>query len=225
MVRILAVADEVAHNLTPVRIQTIKPELVISCGDLSWSYLEMIASSTDAPMVFVPGNHDRELSRAKQARNGVYVLHGSIVDAPRPHGAVNLDLDVVDVAGLRIAGIGGCVRYRQGPHQYSQREYTRRAATLLRRCRRLARRTPGTVDLLISHAPPRGVGDEDDRPHQGIDALHDVIATLRPRLHLHGHIHPFGRNLVDRTLGETTVRNVVPFKVFELNLKEQHAQS
>ena len=49
-------------------------------------------------------------------------------EPPRPPGCPNVDGTVLDVAGLRIAGLGGCVRYRPGPNQYSQREYQRRAA-------------------------------------------------------------------------------------------------
>ncbi len=215
VVRILAVADEVAHNLTPARIQMCRPDLVVACGDLPWDYLELIASSIDSPVVFVPGNHDRAIAPGRQARNGAYFHSGLLVDPPRPHGAVNVDLRVIDVAGLRIAGLGGCVRYRDGPHQYTQREYHRRAAKLVRRARRLARNAPGQVDLLLTHAPPRGVGDEEDRPHLGIEALHTVVAKLQPTLHLHGHIHPHGRTMADRTLGSTTIRNVVPFKVID----------
>lgn len=216
MVRILAVADEVAHSLTPARIKGYRPDLVVACGDLPWSYLEMISSSMDAPMIFVPGNHDPAITGGRQARSGAFFHHGMLVDAPRPHGATNVDLDVIDVAGLRVAGLGGCVKYRPGPHQYTQSQYQRRAGKLLRKAARLDRRSPGQVDLLLSHAPPRGVGDDDDLPHQGIEALHHVLRSLRPRLHLHGHIHPFGRTLADRTIGSTTIRNVIPFKVLDL---------
>ena len=62
-------------------------------------------------------------------------------ESPRPHGAVNADGLVVEAAGLRIAGLGGCVRYRPGPHQYTQREYDGRAHRLVRRARRAAARS------------------------------------------------------------------------------------
>lgn len=221
MVRILAVADEVAYSLTPGRIRSLAPDLVVACGDLPWSYLELIASSTNSPVVFVPGNHDPAITPGRQARSGAYFHAGLLVDAPRPHGACNVDTDVIDVAGLRIAGLGGCVRYRPGPHQYTQREYRRRAATLTRRVRRLTRTRPGGVDLLLTHAPPLGLGDDDDRPHVGIEALHTVLATLQPRLHLHGHIHPHGRTMPDRQLGRTTIRNIIPYRVIELARDER----
>jgi Icc-related predicted phosphoesterase len=73
------------------------------------------------------------------------------------------------------------------------------------------------VDVLLTHAPPRGLGDEDDPAHRGFDALHMLVRRLRPRLLLHGHIHPYGIRRPDRVLGETRVINVVPFKVLEVD--------
>jgi uncharacterized protein len=167
--------------------------------------------------VFVPGNHDPEVSAARAHRSGQFLRAGLPCEPPRPAGCRTVDGTVLDVAGLRIAGLGGCVRYRPGPNQYSQREYHRRAGRLLRRVARLQRRSPGPVDVLLTHAPPRGLGDEDDRPHVGIDALHGVLERLQPRWHLHGHIHPYGQRRPDRVVGPTTIRNVIPYRLFEVD--------
>ncbi len=137
-----------------------------------------------------------------------------LCEFPRPHGVVNADQEVVEAAGLRIAGLGGCVRYRQGPHQYTQRQYAARARRLVRKAR-----SAGPVDVLLTHAPPLGLGDGDDRPHVGIEALHGVLARLEPTWHLHGHIHPYGQTMPDRTVGPTTIRNVIPWKVFDITPK------
>ncbi len=220
MVRVLAIADEVCEPLWGPRAAQLAPDLVVAAGDLPWDYLEFMASSLDVPVVFVPGNHDPQVETGRVHRSGLFLRAGLPVDPPRPQGCTNVDGAVLDVAGLRIAGLGGCVRYRPGPNQYSQREYERRAARLGRDVQRLARRRPGRVDLLLTHAPPRGLGDEDDRPHVGIDALHPLIARLQPRWHLHGHIHPFGQPRPDRSLGSTTIRNVVPYKVFDIDPAE-----
>ena len=83
--------------------------------------------------MFVPGNHDPEVSTARAHRSGQFLRAGLPCEPPRPAGCRSVDGTVLDVAGLRIAGLGGCVRYRPGPNQYSQREYHRRAARLLRR--------------------------------------------------------------------------------------------
>lgn len=216
MVRVLVVADEVEQSFYGRRLERIRPDLVLGAGDLSWGYLEFIASSVDAPFLFVPGNHDPQVPAAQRSWRDWLSSDGRPTADPRPHGARNVDLDVVEAAGLRIAGLGGCVRYRPGPNQYSQREYAARGRRLVRRARQVARKAPGGIDILLTHAPPKGCGDGDDRPHEGIEALHDVVGALSPRLLLHGHIHPYGQAMPDRTLGTTTVRNVIPYRVIDV---------
>ena len=133
----------------------------------------------------------------------------------RPHGCQNIDTKIVEVAGLRIAGLGGCIRYNEGPHQYTQREMTWRAMKI-----EMRGRAPGLkrqkVDLLVTHAPPEGCGDGPDAAHRGIRALHRLTHVLEPQYLLHGHIHPHGIEKPDRRLGDTTVVNIVPFKILEI---------
>ena len=211
MVNVLVVADEVASNLQGRTLRDLAPDLVLAAGDLPWDYLEWIASSVDVPMVFVPGNHDPEIKPVRGGRFGDYLEPGALCETPRPHGVINADQDVVQAGGLRIAGLGGCVRYNEGPHQYTQRQYAARARRLIRKAR-----SSGPVDVLLTHAPPLGLGDADDAPHVGIEALHGVIEKLEPTWHLHGHIHPYGQTMPDRQVGPTTVRNVIPWKVFDV---------
>jgi Icc-related predicted phosphoesterase len=220
MVRVLVIADEEAPNLHYQALRDLAPDLVLSAGDLSWDYVEYVASSVDAPVVFVPGNHDPEVERARRGRNGTYTANGLPCDSPRPHGATNADVRVVATAGLRIAGLGGCVRYRPGPHQYTQRQYDARAQRLLRRAGRNAR-----VDVLLTHAPPLGLGDGDDKPHEGIAALHRLLERLRPSWHVHGHIHPYGQTMPDRHVGPTTIRNVVPWRLIDVGPTSGNAAS
>lgn len=212
MVTTLVVADEIAPNLQQHTLRRLRPELVLGAGDLPWDYLEWIASSVECPVVFVPGNHDPQVQPCRQSRNGVCTdADGRLVDGPRPLGVIHADQEVVRVAGLRIAGLGGCVRYRPGPHQYSQRQYATRAARLARKARRA-----GPVDVLLTHAPPRGLGDGEDGPHVGIDALHGLLDRMQPTWHLHGHIHPYGQTMPDRRVGPTTIRNVIPWRVLDI---------
>jgi uncharacterized protein len=211
MVNVLVVADEVASSLQGHTLRDLSPDLVLAAGDLPWDYLEWIASTVDVPLVFVPGNHDPEIEPLRGGRFGDYLEPGALCEPPRPHGAINADQDVVVAAGLRIAGLGGCVRYNDGPNQYTQRQYASRARRLVRRAR-----SAGPVDVLLTHAPPLGLGDADDAPHVGINALHGVLAKLEPTWHLHGHIHPYGQTMPDRTVGRTTIRNVIPWKVLDI---------
>jgi Icc-related predicted phosphoesterase len=43
-----------------------------------------------------------------------------------------------------------------------------------------------------------------------------VVAALRPRLLVHGHIHPYGERVPDRMIGNTRVVNVVGRRLLEL---------
>lgn len=232
MVRILCIADEESPRLWAGHARELRPDLVLAAGDLPWGYLEHIASCVDAPLLFVPGNHDPAVARGRLHRSGMHVHAGLPVPDPRPHGGINADGRVVEAAGLRIAGLGGCVRYRPGPNQYSQAEFTRKASRLARLARRHRKRSrragggatsPG-IDILLTHAPPRHCGDEEDAPHHGIEALHPLIEQLTPRLLVHGHIHPYGQRRPDRQVGGTTIRNVVPYKVFDLPVATPTAQ-
>jgi Icc-related predicted phosphoesterase len=72
------------------------------------------------------------------------------------------------------------------------------------------------VDVLLTHAPPEGVGDGSDPPHRGFRALHRLTARLQPAVLLHGHIHPYGSTPAGHRLGRTEVRNVVGRHLLEI---------
>jgi Icc-related predicted phosphoesterase len=132
------------------------------------------------------------------------------VRPPWPDGAVNADGTIVEVAGLRLAGLGGCRRYSGGPNQYTDRQFARRARALRLRAWRQRRR----VDVLLTHAAPRGTGDGSDPPHLGFAALPGLVAALEPVELLHGHVRPSEAEGGQRAgprgrqLGRTAVRNV-----------------
>jgi hypothetical protein len=214
MVNVLVIADEVAPHLREHTLRDLAPDLVLAAGDLPWDYLEWVASTVEVPMVFVPGNHDPEITSRRSGLFSEWTEPGALCEYPRPHGVMNADERVVEAAGLRIAGLGGCVRYNRGPHQYTQRQYAGRAKRLLRTAR-----SGGPVDVLLTHAPPKGLGDAEDGPHVGIEALHGVIERLEPTWHLHGHIHPYGLTMPDRHVGPTTIRNVIPWRVLDITPK------
>jgi Icc-related predicted phosphoesterase len=194
MVRVLALADEEVPAAQS-RVRELSVDLVLAAGDLPWDFLESIVSALGVPGAYVPGNHDPRIGRGTPKS---------------PRGMLSVDDQVREVAGLRIAGLGGCVRYNTGHHQYTQQEYDRRARRLVK----IARGAP--VDVLLTHAPPLGLGDEPDPPHAGIAALHEVIETLQPTWHLHGHIHPYAMSKPDRRIGSTTICNVIPWQVLEI---------
>lgn len=215
MPRILAIADEPFPGLPD--LVGARPDLVLSCGDLPWEDLERIVDLANVPLLFVPGNHDPALTPA--AEGPLFpprIEVRDLQDPPGPRGCTSVDGRIEDAAGLRIAGLGGSIRYRPGPHQYTQREMGRRARRLARRASWRRMRDGRGVDILMTHAPPKGLGDDDDAAHEGFDAFHRLLERMRPQLLLHGHIHPYGTPRPDRRVGETRVINVVPFRVIEV---------
>jgi len=55
------------------------------------------------------------------------------------------------------------------------------------------RRIPRSVDVLVTHGPPEGIGDRGPVPGRlGCAALRQELARVRPKLHLFGHIHTDG---------------------------------
>lgn len=215
MVRVLAVADEVDEGLCADVGPARGAELILACGDLPFDYLGYLMDALDVPLVFVPGNHDPDLRGYRDSRAGLTLRAGLPERAPWPSGAVNMDGRTVDVLGARIAGLGGCLRYSDGPNQYTDRQLARRAA-LLRARARWHCRDGRAVDVLLTHAPPRGVGDGDDLPHRGFQALPALVRALRTPLLLHGHVHPYGSATPDRRLAGTVVRNVVGRHLFDI---------
>jgi hypothetical protein len=215
MVRTLAVSDEEVAGLRTAAARRYDVALVLGAGDLPFDYLADLANTLDRPGVMVPGTHDRDLSGFSQ-RRGLWMRAGHPSDWPGPAGFENADVRVVDVAGLRIAGLGGCLRYRPGPNQWSEAEQARRGRRLVRIARRARRKDGRAVDVLLTHAPPRHCGDREDGPHRGFECLHPLVEALRPRLLVHGHIHPHGEPVPDRMLGSTRVVNVVGRKVVDV---------
>ena len=187
--KILALADEESPALweyyVPGRLKEY--DLVISCGDLSAKYLEFIATMGRAPVVYVPGNHDVRYTQDP------------------PEGCDCIDGHFVTYNGIRILGLGGCRWYRPGPYQVTEKEMRRK----IRKLRWQLWRHKG-VDIVVTHAPPEGVGDGEDNAHRGFAALIDLIDKYKPAYLLHGHVHANydSKFLREREYHGTTVINV-----------------
>jgi hypothetical protein len=216
-VRVLAVSDEVDEGLLANAAAPHLADLILACGDLPLDYLGSLMNAVDAPLAFVPGNHDPDLSGYRLSRTGLLLRAGLPARSPWPDGALNADGQVIDIAGLRVAGLGGCLRYRSGPNQYTERQQARRARALRRRARWRALRDRRGIDVLITHAPPRGVGDGDDAPHRGFSCYHSLVAAVRPAALLHGHVEPLRGQPPPRQLGSTAVRNVTGWHLLEIS--------
>ncbi len=195
--KILAVSDEECTALwdcyVPGRLSDY--DLILSSGDLKADYLSFLVTMARAPVLYVHGNHDT-----------------SFENYP-PEGCDCIDDHIVVYNGIRILGLGGCLWYHPGEHQYSDAQMHRRIAKLRRKLRRL-----GGVDIVVTHAPPRGVGDGEDQPHWGFESLKELLDEFSPQYLLHGHVHlRYGHSgQRERQYRDTTVINVSERYVLEV---------
>ena len=187
--KILAIADEELMEFwdyyIPGRLKEY--DLILSAGDLKAAYLSFIVTMARAPLLYIHGNHD----------TGYAVTE--------PEGCDSIDGKIIEYRGLRILGLGGCLWYRPGDHQYSEKQMRRRIRKLRWEIARY-----GGEDIILTHAPPRGVGDGADRAHQGFECFLELMDTNRPKYLLHGHVHmSYGMTFQrERAYQDTQVINV-----------------
>ncbi|MHB8587307.1 MAG: metallophosphoesterase family protein [Candidatus Dormibacteraceae bacterium] len=194
------------------KLQTLRPDLIVSCGDLPFDYLEYLVSSLNVPLLYVPGNHDASLRRA----DTTWLSLEQEIPVSGPEGCDNVDGRVTEVHGLRIAGLGGSLRYKPGPNQYRQAQMRWRAINLEFRIRLNRVRSGRKLDVLIAHAPPFALTEAGDAAHVGFVAFHRIITALHPLLLVHGHVHPYGRTQPERRIAGTRIVNAIPSRVIEL---------
>lgn len=205
--RILSVSDtEIGFIYSPMIIERFQStDLVISCGDLPYYYLEYIVSMLNVPVYFVRGNHASKIE----------ITSGG--ERTYPWGAVELHQRVArDKSGLLLAGLEGSLQYNKGPHQYTQAQYWNKAFRLVPGLMINKLRTGRYLDILVTHAPPWKIHDADDLPHRGIKAFRWLIDVFKPAIHLHGHIHVYRQDTVTETLvGKTRVVNTYGYREFD----------
>ncbi|PRY98282.1 metallophosphatase domain-containing protein [Marinilabilia salmonicolor] len=151
----------------------LKPgEMLIHTGDVSayglehefLDFMDWMESQPFIHKVFVGGNHDLYLQNNKE-------LARSLI----PDGVIYLENETVKIKGLKIYGTpaslfqgGMAFNYHAG--QEIEKEWEK---------------IPGNTDILITHMPPRGILDNE----AGCPQLLEKVDSIRPKLHLFGHIH------------------------------------
>jgi Icc-related predicted phosphoesterase len=206
-VKILTVSDVEVNLLYSPRIQErcADVDLILSCGDLPYYYLEYVVSMLDVPLVYVLGNHHN------QAEDGITGSHRY------PEGGTNLHRRTHREEGLLLAGIEGSLRYNNGAGQYSQSEMWMAVWSLVPGLLLNRLRFGRYLDVLITHAPPWKIQDGADRPHQGVKAFVWLDRVFKPAVHFHGHTHQYRLDArLETAFHETTVVNTFGYRVTEL---------
>ncbi len=141
-------------------------DLILSSGDLPAEYLSFLVTMANCPVLYVHGNHDEKY------------------DSKPPEGCTCIEDTIYEYEGLRILGLGGSMRYREGNHQYTEREMDWRIRKLW-----LQLRKKKGFDILLTHAPAYGINDRQDLPHRGFQAFLPLLERYQPRYMVHGHVH------------------------------------
>ncbi len=194
--RILAVADEESKYLYdyyhPGKLSGF--DLIIGCGDLSEDYLEFLVTLADCPLVYIHGNHDENHKRV-------------------PSGCICIDDKLVEIGGLRIVGLGGSRKYREGKYMYTEQQMQNRIRRLWFRIK-----WHKGFDILVTHAPARHLNDLETVPHMGFECFNTLLSKYHPKLFVHGHVHrTYNHNIPQLTdYNGTLVINACGYCVIEI---------
>ena len=189
--KILCVSDQIDPLIytNSIKQRYADVDLILSAGDLPMDYLDFIISTLNKPMFFVFGNH--------HTGDYQYYKNGSSSDPYSTNG----DCDIHSVGGTHIsakvrredgfivAGLGGCMKYNRGENQFTEFEMKLQILKMIPALliNRLFRGR--YLDILLTHASPRGIHDKEDKCHWGFDCFLWFMRVFRPKYLVHGHIH------------------------------------
>lgn len=199
--KILTLADQESRSLwdyfEKAKLEGV--DLIISCGDLAPQYLSFLATFTHAPVLYVHGNHD------------------DCYEQTPPEGCICIEDTIYNYKGIRILGLGGSLRDRDGLNQYTQNAMNRR---VFRLWPKLALNRG--FDILVTHAPAYRFNDGEDIPHTGFQAFNRLLEKYKPAYFIHGHVHANygGKFKRSSVYGDTVVINAYEKYTIEMEKAE-----
>ena len=198
-VNIMAVADEEVPKLYDKHDRYRKDEyegidIILSCGDLSYHYLNYMADVAHCNVYNVFGNHDERFPDDE------------------PTGCIPIDGKFSVIKNIRILGLGGSMKYRNCiKHQYTEEEMARKVKKL----RKTIDKHNG-LDILVTHAPAFGINDGTDLCHTGFKVFNELIDEYSPKYFIHGHMHQnYGKYTRITQYKNTTIINAFQYYKFE----------
>jgi hypothetical protein len=219
--KILCIADHIDPLVYSAGIKARFKDvgMVLSAGDLPLNYYDFIMSTLNKPLLFVFGNHNLkglEHFRGVADSLGRFSPVRRETEAPAG-GAVHLNGRVCREKGVLVAGLGGSRWYNGGENQYTDLQTWLRLALLAPRLLWNRLRFGRFLDVLLTHAPPRGVHDGEDPCHRGFRALLWFMRVFQPRYLVHGHIHLYsGEEVRVSRYHRTTVVNAYDHALIEV---------
>ncbi|MBE0479066.1 metallophosphoesterase [Candidatus Aerophobetes bacterium] len=196
-IKILAVADKVHPVLYDYfdKERYLDIDLILSAGDIRPGFLSFLVSMLNKRCFYVRGNHD------------------IIYDERPPLGCENIDGKIVCYNGIRILGFEGSMWYGGRGVEYTERQMRRKVFSLQFKLLRKE-----GVDIILTHAPPKGIHDGRDICHSGFSSFMKLIEKYKPSYFIHGHTHTnygYSKEKVTELEG-TKVVNADGYYIFEI---------
>lgn len=182
--KIVALSD--THN-RHWRIDVPDGDILIHAGDFTLTgtnseiadFNNWLGTLPHRHKIVIAGNHELSLQSSK------YYAQGLLSNATYLFG------EMVEVEGLRIFGSPMTPAYGDWAFMYQER-----SAGII------WSQTPYALDILVTHGPPKGIGDSwteywhdptgrrYEKTHSvGCPALLEAVERVAPRFHIFGHIH------------------------------------
>ena len=215
--RILCISDQIDPLVySPgIKERFSDVDMVLSAGDLPFDYLDFIISNLNKPLFFVFGNHHtEEIRHFRKAWNSPFVEVNSEFFIC---GAVHLESKVRREGKIIVAGLGGCMRYNAGANQYTDFQMFLEIIKLIPRLLWNRIFHGRYLDILLTHAPPKGIHDRNDKCHRGFRSYLWFMDVFKPKYLIHGHIHLYDLTDVRSTKWKnTTVINAYSHYIIDL---------
>ena len=187
--KILCISDQIDPLVyTPsIKERFADVDFILSAGDLPFDYLDYIVSVLNKPLFFVFGNHHTE-----ELKHYKRIWCTQPVELNKEFyccGAVHIGTRVITESGIILAGLGGSMRYNEGANQYTDLQMYIEIIRLLPRLLWNRIFHGRFLDILLTHAPPNGIHDKNDKCHRGFKSYIWFMKKLKPKYLVHGHIH------------------------------------
>lgn len=224
--KILAVSDKENIHLQNSILKNLEKfkdiDLIISCGDLSKSYLEFLVDTIKKDLFFVEGNHPAIKHSSKSCFEKVI---SKVYEDKNyfDYGGINLHSRIHIYKNYILVGFEGSMEYNGKNFQYSEKDMTKIVNKVSFEIKKqqfmdfIFRRKKKDI-IVVSHAPVYQIHDKNDVCHKGFDCFRTFIKKFNPVLWLHGHIHYEGQtNEQISRLNNTLVVNAYGIHLLDIN--------
>ena len=165
----LVIADTHGHLSIDENLNLLKEpvDVCLLLGDVSYQELQYIKDTVKAPIYGVLGNHNEF---GDYEKCGIENIHGR----------------VIEINGVRIAGIQGSIRYKKSDLPlYTDEESIEIADSM------------EPADILISHDSPKYLYGTHNFAHSGLPGITHYCEKHSVPLNIHGHHHKSKEHILD----------------------------